>query len=387
VTTDSSIDSTADSSATTIDAADGDAIGGGRHDRRRRWLAACGVTALVIAGAIAAGADGVFSNSPASPTQGVTPPALATITQGSLSSETNVSGTLGYAGHYNVINEAAGFFTSLPSPGQTIQQGSVLYRISDGPVVLLYGSVPAYRPLTQGLTGNDVLQLNADLVALGYATRSELSPTSNYFGSATTTAVEKLQDHLGVTQNGTLKLSQFVFLPSEARISAVNASVGSPAGMGMPVLSATSTTRQITVNLQATEQSYVAAGDKVTITLANNSTTTGVVTSVGNVATSSGSGTPTVTVEITPLHPAAVGSLDAEPVQVAITTASVSDALAVPVTALLVVPGTGYEVQVAGSAGHYRTVPVSLGLFDDAAGLVQITGPGLYAGERVTEAQ
>jgi hypothetical protein len=28
-------------------------------------------------------------------------------------------------------------------------------------------------------------------------------------------------------------------------------------------------------------------------------------------------------------------------------------------------------------------VPVRLGLFDDAAGLVQVTGPGLAAGQRI----
>jgi peptidoglycan hydrolase-like protein with peptidoglycan-binding domain len=386
--TTNSFDSPTDSSATSAEVASDDAFDRGRHDRRRRWLAASAVAVLVIiGGGIAAGATGAFSRSPASGTQNVTPPALTTITLRSLSSETNVSGTLGYSGQSNVVNEASGFYTWLPAQGQIVQQGSALYRISDAPVVLLYGSLPAYRSLTQGLSGTDVRQLNADLVALGYATRSQLDPTSNYFGAATTTAVESLQSHLGVTQNGTLKLGQFVFLPSEARISAVNASLGSPGGIGMPVMSTTSTTRQVTVDLQATEQSYVAVGDKVTITLANNSTTTGVVTAVGKVATASGSSAPTVNVEIAPLQPAATGSLDAEPVQVAITTASVSNALVVPVAALLVVPGTGYEVQVAGPAGHYRTVPVSLGLFDDAAGSVQITGPGLHAGEQVTEAQ
>jgi hypothetical protein len=38
---------------------------------------------------------------------------------------------------------------------------------------------------------------------------------------------------------------------------------------------------------------------------------------------------------------------------------------------------------VAGADGTHRLVTVSLGLFDDAAGLVQVTGPGLRPGERV----
>ncbi len=70
--------------------------------------------------------------------------------------------------------------------------------MSGAPVVLLYGSTPAYRTLSAGLTGADVAELNADLVALGYATSTELIPTapttSRYW---TEVGVEKLQAALG----------------------------------------------------------------------------------------------------------------------------------------------------------------------------------------------
>ena len=67
--------------------------------------------------------------------------------------------------------------------------------------------------------------------------------------------------------------------------------------------------------------------------------------------------------------------------QVAITTSTVHRALVVPVTALLARPA-GYAVEVAGAAGKRRLVPVRLGLFDTAGGLVQVTG-ALSAGQRV----
>jgi peptidoglycan hydrolase-like protein with peptidoglycan-binding domain len=361
-----------------------------QHHRRRRWLAAGGVAAVaVIGGGIAAAATGTFDSTTVAGTTSVTPPALAAVTQGSLSSETEVGGTLSYSGNYTVTNLAHGFYTWLPAQGQVIKQGNALYKVSGEPVVLLYGSVPFYRNLSEGMSGDDVRQLNADLVAMGYASKSDLDPTSDYFGAETATAVEALQSHLGVTQSGTLAMGQAVFLPTEARITTVRGSVGSPAGSGVPILAATSTIRQITVNLPATEQSYVAAGDKVTITLANGKATTGVVTSVGTVATagSGSSSTPTVTVHVTLEHPSDAGNLDAEPVQVAITTATVGRALAVPVTALLATASGGYEVQVAEPRGHYRIVQVSLGLFDDAAGLVQVTANGLQAGDKVWEGQ
>jgi hypothetical protein len=67
---------------------------------------------------------------------------------------------------------------------------------------------------------------------------------------------------------------------------------------------------------------------------------------------------------------------------VSITTAAVTDAFVVPVTALLAQPGGAYAVEVAGGKGS-RLLPVTLGLFDDADGLVQVRGPELAAGLRV----
>ena len=69
--------------------------------------------------------------------------------------------------------------------------------------------------------------------------------------------------------------------------------------------------------------------------------------------------------------------------QVAITTATVPYALAVPVNALLALAGGGYAVEVVAADSTHRLLPVSLGLFDDADGLVQVTGSGLAAGQKV----
>ena len=83
--------------------------------------------------------------------------------------------------------------------------------------------------------------------------------------------------------------------------------------------------------------------------------------------------------------PEAAGTLDQAPVTVNITTATVRDALAVPVTALLAQAPGGYEVEVAGPGDTRRWVPVQPGIFDDASGLVQVTG-ALTPGQRVVVA-
>ena len=69
--------------------------------------------------------------------------------------------------------------------------------------------------------------------------------------------------------------------------------------------------------------------------------------------------------------------------QVGVTTASVRNALVVPVTALLARSGGGYAVEVVGTGARNHLVPVSLGLFDDGEGLVQVTGAGLAASQEV----
>jgi multidrug efflux pump subunit AcrA (membrane-fusion protein) len=91
-------------------------------------------------------------------------------------------------------------------------------------------------------------------------------------------------------------------------------------------------------------------------------------------------------VGIAPSDAAATRRWDQAPVQVAITTDRVPDALVVPVAALLAETGGGYAVEVVGQGGRDHLVPVSLGLFDDADGLVQVSGSGLAAGQRVVVA-
>jgi hypothetical protein len=349
-----------------------------------------GAAVVVAVAAVALGITDPFAGS--SPTSsGVAdnadPTSLAAVARQSLASQTQVAATLGYAGSFSAVDQAQGTFTSLPAVGQVIAQGQVLYEVDGQPAVLLYGATPAYRSLSEGASGPDVEELNDDLVALGEYSTGEAAPTSDTFDAATEYGVEKLQAALGVTQSGTLALGQAVFLPTAARITAVTANLGAPAQAGQPVLSATSTTRQVSIALDADQQSEVAVGDHVTVTLPSNQTTPGVISSVGTVAatasSTSSSTSPTVTVLVNLTDPAATGSGDQVPVEVSITTGSVSNALVAPVDALLALSGGGYAVEVAEAHGVHQLVPVSLGLFDDADGLVQVIGQGLSVGQKV----
>jgi hypothetical protein len=306
-------------------------------------------------------------------------------------------------------------YTSLPSVGDVIKEDQPVYSLSNAPVPLLYGSIPAYRAFSLGMPdGADVGELTADLIALGDA--SGLSQ-SDHYSAVTAAAVAHWQSVLGLPATGQILLGAVVFEPGAIRVTSVTPSVGQSAGGGGSggggggssgsgggggtVLTATSMTRQVSIALDASQQSEVAVGDKVVITLPNNETTPGMVSSVGTVAASSpsaspnsgssstansGSGpsSPTITVLVNPTDPTATGTWDQASVNVTITTGSVTNALVVPVDALRAQSSGHYAVEVARPDGVHHLVAVNLGLFNDAeGGLVQVTGTALVAGQQV----
>jgi hypothetical protein len=55
----------------------------------------------------------------------------------------------------------------------------------------------------------------------------------------------------------------------------------------------------------------------------------------------------------------------------------------VPANALLALAGGGYAVEVVDASGVHRLVGVQTGLFDDSAGLVEVTGNGVAEGQNV----
>jgi hypothetical protein len=369
--------------------------GSGGRRGRRRWVtvAVAGVVLALAAGAGAAWLAGGFgARGPSGPGNGagLYGTTTQTVKRETLSAQTTLNATLGYAGSYTVTvpgssspgspgSGSPAAFTWLPPAGRVIRQGQVAYRTDNGvPACLLYGRVPAWRTLEEGMRGADVAQLNHDLVALGYSGSGYIAAEGwRYFSWDTGYGLEQLQASLGLEQTGTLPLGQAVFEPRALRVATVRASLGAAASG--PVFSATSARHVVTISLAAADQSEVKKDDPVTVTLPDGSVTPGVISSVGKVASGHGSSAK-ITVLVRLRHLGAAGHLDQAPVTVTITTSRVRNALAVPVAALVARPG-GYAVEVVDRGGRHRLVPP--GLFDDTAGMVQVTGPGLSAGQRV----
>jgi peptidoglycan hydrolase-like protein with peptidoglycan-binding domain len=373
---------------------------------RNPWVPAGAALAATVLGVLAIVV--LSSGGSSSPASGDAP-ATAKVERGRLALQVSATGTLTYAAQadgspYAVVNQATGVLTALPRVGDVIKCGRALYRVQGHAVALLCGNTPLYRTLSEGMKGWDVKELNRNLTELGYADAAELEP-SGYFGSETRSALKDLKGDLGLAKTGTLGPEQAVALPEPLRISSVSTALGGPATPGAPIAEATSTARLVEVDLDPPQGEGIKDGDRASITLPSNRTTPGVVRSVGAVAADSGSDsgsastpgtglgsassggsgstTPMVAVLITLKSLGNVGDIEEAPVRVAIITGRVTGALSVPVTALLARAGGGYAVETVDAAGPRNLVPVDLGAFDDANGLVQVRGPGLRAGQRV----
>jgi hypothetical protein len=282
--------------------------------------------------------------------------------------------------------------TWLPAQGAAVGQGQTLYAMDGQPIPLFYGDQPLGRELSQGMSGHDVLELQQNLVAIGYG--GGLAADGNFTG-ATAAAVSRWQQALGAPVTGSVGPGDAGVLPGAVRVEQLQANLGATVQPGGQVMSVTSTTPVVNVALDTSYESLVQVGDPVEITLPNGGkTTAGRIASIASSATSaqspspstasSGSAAPSATVAVTiSLDNPAATALDQAPVTVSITAASVKAALAVPIAALLAREQGGYAVEVAGPGDRTHLVSVQTGLFDDQDGLVQISGAGVTPGTRV----
>jgi peptidoglycan hydrolase-like protein with peptidoglycan-binding domain len=299
-----------------------------------------------------------------------------------------VAGTLGYGDPVPVGAAGTGTLTWIAAVRSTVNRGEALFRIDQLPVVSLYGAVPMYRPLRNGVVGVDVRQLEENLAGLGYKGFT----VDDKFGAGTASAVRSWQTKLGLPVTGAVEPGQVVFTPGPVRIAAQIARVGAPVGRGEgggTVLSYTATTRLVTVDLKVADQALAARGGKVTVTIPGGTKVNGTITTVGTVAkppeASPGQSAPpaadariAVTVDITDQQ--TLGVLEAAPVDVDFVNQQREGVLTVPVAALLALPDGGYGVEIV-DGSTTRVVAVKPGLF--AAGRVEISGGGIEAGMRV----
>jgi peptidoglycan hydrolase-like protein with peptidoglycan-binding domain len=398
-----------------------------RARRRRIAPLALGLAVLAVAGIAAATLLGGGHEKNRRP--GLGGGSSVPVTRQNLVDRQTVDGTLGFAGSRTVINRLAasgasspdgkaassssgprivpamlftptadeyaptddayhgsGTVTGLARPGSVVRRGGTLYSLDGDPIVLMYGSLPAYRSFHLGMTdGRDVLELEENLAVLGF----DPGAVDETFTASTAAAVEAWQGSVGLRRSGSIALGRIVFLPGPRRIGQLKTSLGSVLGAGAQVLDTSSTKRVVSVELDASLQSLAHEGEAVTVTMPSGTTVRGRISKVGRVAhqksdsqgadnPDAGGGSLVIDVTVELRSDRGVGRLDEAPVSVGLAKESRRHVLAVPVNALIARRGGGYGVELAATR---RIVPVETGLF--ANGNVEVSGAAIRVGTRV----
>ncbi|GII65057.1 peptidoglycan-binding protein [Sphaerisporangium krabiense] len=333
------------------------------------------VTIIVAGVAVlaAAGAGRVLLT--AEPRAAATPPVptgTAPVARADVAQRRQVNGTVSYDGAYTVTGRG-GVLTRLPAIGERVTRGRAVYEADGRRVPLLYGARPAWRPFALGMTtGADVLQLERNLRALGYTGFT----VDRRYDLGTYYAVRRWQHDARLPVTGTVPLGQVIFLPRALRVTGHDARIGDTAAG--PILHGSSAVPVVSVSLDPTMAPTVRRGDEVIVTLPDGGTRPGTVARVSTVAQtvpeSQGDGQSQSAVPVTiTLKGKPVKALDQALVQVDITVERRRDVLTVPIVALLAQPGGRFAV-VTAAGNQRRKVPVRTGLFDEAQGVVEVTG-------------
>jgi multidrug efflux system membrane fusion protein len=341
---------------------------------RRLGFAAAAVvlTAGAAATVVVAGLPDAQSEAQAS-----VPPLTAAVKRETLIDTKDADGELGYGDTTERACRLSGTITWLAADESVVRRGKPLYRVDDDPVVLLYGTLPAYRTLSSGDTGRDVKQFEKNLWALGYRGFT----VDRTYSSATASAVRDWQDDLGLEETGTVDPARVVFASGPVRVAGHSVSAGAAAQPGTAVLDTTGTGRVATVELDISDQRLARKGASVQVTLPDGTETRGRITDVDTVVTpAEGQQEATTSLSVTIGFAKAPKGLDQAAVTVAFVASERKDVLTVPLAALLALAEGGYGLQVV-EAGTTRFVAVETGLFAD--GRVEVSGGGITAGTMV----
>ncbi|GGS75931.1 efflux RND transporter periplasmic adaptor subunit [Nonomuraea spiralis] len=356
-----------------------------RPGRRRRGgrtiIALLGVAAVAGAAVLAINPGGLLDGGATPATSAAAlPPASTPVVRQTLNDTRDADGELGYGPVTTAVARKPGTITWLPDSGDQISRGRSLYRLDNKPVMLLYGTTPAYRDLRIGTKGKDVENLERNLRKLGY----DGFTVDDEYTYDTAQAVREWQDDRGLDETGEVELGRVVFAPGKVRVESMEAEKGQPTAPGQKVLTYTGTKKVVTAKLAAEDQRMAKKGTKVSVTMPDGKNVTGRITEVATII-EPGEGQnadPETRLEVlVSLGTAkAAKGLDKAAVKVTFTADRRKGVLTVPVSALVALQEGGYGVEVVEDGGS-RYLAVKTGLF--AGGRVEVSGDGLTEGMTV----
>lgn len=342
--------------------------------------------AAILAAVAAAGVLRVTSTDAVEASDAATAPATVEVQRTSVDQKTVLRGVITHSARGNMVTLRGGVVTSSAQAGAVLTSGSTLARIDDRPIVVFRGDVPAWRTIEPAVAdGPDVRQLEQGLQDLGFFHGT----VDTHFTEFTETAIMRWQRSLQLEPTGSVTLGDIVFLSEELRVGSVKAASGSVVASGDVLAASTAIDPVVQAKVTVEDRAHVAPEAAAAVILPNGHSVTGSVASVGapediDTETADQKGgaaerTDSGATALVRLDGAADGIRDGDAVRVEVTTPGITDAVVVPVTAVIATGRDTYAVERLHDGTVTRRV-VTLGTA--AGGYVEIRR-GLTVGDRV----
>lgn len=351
--------------------------------RRRRWPWIVTIGAVLAIGVGAAVAIPRIAVADAKPTSAPgTKVETEEVGRGDIVERVKTTGRLEYGGRRELTSALTGTVTSLAPVGEVVDRGGELARVDDRPIMLLRGSLPAWRGFEADMTdGRDVRQLEENLRDLGYFTREP----DDRFDWDTNMAVRAWQEARGLPRTGELPWGSIVFSDQPLRIARHVASIGQPSGGA--ILGVSDTSKQVVLSLDPKLSDTAEVGAAASVTMPDGAQAEAHVARrdpTTSVKGEDGSTQNRVPVILTLDDPAASGDLSDATLPVELSRTLAKDVMRVPIMALLAGPDGTTLVEKETKTGTKR-VAVTLGAFGD--GVAEVAKGDIAAGDRVVVAQ
>jgi peptidoglycan hydrolase-like protein with peptidoglycan-binding domain len=243
--------------------------------------------------------------------------------------------------------------TSIVSVNTVLQSGDVLYSVDGTPIVALDGTLPVWRSISIATKdGDDVKQLEASLVALGFDPSHQVTVNS-HFDANTSAMVKAWQTSLGVTATGTVPIGSITFLPALSTVTNVSQPIGAKVGEGDPILTVAATTQHVIINVPVADRAQVSPGLVVHIVQSGSSVEGQVIQLRSAIQT----GVAVVQAIVKPTKPLTQVAAGAT-VKVSVVLVKARDVLLAPAAALVSRLDGSYAVHVgtSQSTAHWVTV-------------------------------
>ncbi len=180
----------------------------GGPEKSRGWLAWCGgalIGGVVTLAAVAAIGNALETPSPSAPT---TP--LYAVRNDTIGRTHSVVVQAEWPAVQSLRSSISGTITSIGDLTKPLKPGDVLMTVNLRPVVIAVGSVPSFRTLAPGVTGEDVAQLSRLMRSVGIRRARETST----FDAGLSNDVKRWQKKLGLTTTGVVEAGDVVYAES-----------------------------------------------------------------------------------------------------------------------------------------------------------------------------